>query len=822
MSTTVQAQEHVGTERLAERGDAANWLAQTQLVQITAVRLNAAETDLQILLETTEGELLTAPTTTVSGSTLIAEISSAVLALPEATEFQQVNPAAGIAKVEVIGLSDNRVQVVVTGIEAAPMAIVSTDTNGLTLSVAPGTTQAGETDDGLRILVTGDGESRYVEPNTSAATRTDTPLRDIPQSIQVIPREVLEDQQVIRLNDALRNASGVVAADRSGISQRFLLRGFDDPAVLRDGFRLTFGGIGNTGIQELSNLETIEVLKGPASISFGALEPGGVINLVTKKPLSEPFVDLGLRVGNRSLVEPSIDVSGPLDEDGRALFRLNALYRNEESFRDFDTDFDRFSFAPTLSFQISDRTDLTINFEYFDTEGPSDTGLIAVDDEVIDVPFEQILSGPGDFFKAETIRVGYNFEHRFSDKWKIRNAFSFNSFDIEESEQFVGLAFDEATGSLSRSLLSSSQDQDIFELQTNAVGEFNTGSIEHTLLFGVDLFRRENPRIDALGLFTPEIINVFDPVFSDSRPDPSTFPVTIDNETTADALGIYIQDQISLLDNLELLLGVRYETFEQKVDNNPTFFNPVASESSQSEDSFNPRIGIVYQPIEDVSLYGSFSQSFAPNEGTTFEGDFLEPEEGKQFEIGARAELLDGRLVANLALFDLTKKNVSTPDPNNINFVVPTGEQRSRGIELDVAGEVLPGWNIIANYSFTDADITEDNSGLEGNRLFGVPENNFNLWTTYDIQDGPLTGLGFGLGFNYVSERFGDNANTFVLEDYFLTNAAISYERNNWQAGLNIRNLFDVDFIEGSQNSRTFFISPGEGFTIVGSISVEF
>ncbi|MEM1279053.1 MAG: TonB-dependent siderophore receptor [Cyanobacteria bacterium P01_H01_bin.152] len=824
------SQSYLSTVQLSVHGKAylpippstENWFAQTPLIQITEIRLETSERGLQVVLETAEGELA-APTTTVSGNALIAEIPNAVLALPEGNEFQQFEPADGIALVQVTELPGEQVQVVITGTETAPTAEFSPTAFGLTLGITPGMAQADRADDEvLRVVVTGEEGSRYVEPNTSTATRTDTPLRDVPQSIQVIPREVLEDQQVIRLNDALRNVSGVVAADRTGSSQRFILRGFDDPAILRDGFRLTFGGVGNAGVQELSNLETIEVLKGPASILFGSVEPGGVINLVTKQPLSEPFYDLNVRLGNRTLIEPSLDFSGPLTEDGRLLYRLNALHRREDSFRDFDDDFARSFIAPVVRWQISDRTDLTINFEYLDSEGPSDVGLVALGDEVADVPFDRVLGDPEDFFKTETIRVGYDFEHRFSDSWQIRHAFRFNSFDIQDSEQFVALAFDEATGNLSRSLLSSSQDQDVFELQTNVVGEFNTGSIAHTLLFGVDLFRRENPRFDTFGVLSPEIINIFDPVYSDSRPDPAMNPVFIDNDTRTDTLGVYIQDQISLLDNLKLLLGVRYETVDQDVTNNPTFFNPIGSETSQNEDAFSPRIGLVYQPIEAVSLYGSFSRSFAPNTGTTFEGDLLEPERGEQFEIGARAELLAGRLTANLALFNITKQNVETPDPNNFSSVVATGEQRSQGIELDVAGAVSPGWNIIANYAYTDADITEDNSDIEGNRLFGVPEHNFNLWTTYDIQDGPLTGLGLGLGLNYVSERFGDNDNSFMLDSYFLTNAAISYERDNWRAGLNIRNLFDVDYIEGSQNSRLSFISPGEGLTVIGSFAIEF
>ncbi|MCG8362028.1 MAG: TonB-dependent receptor plug domain-containing protein [Pseudanabaenales cyanobacterium] len=225
-------------------------------------------------------------------------------------------------------------------------------------------------------MVTGEEESRYVEPTVTTGTRTDTPLRDIPQSIQVIPQEVIEDQQVIRLGDALRNVSGMVRGAQAFSGERFTIRGFDNAAILRDGFRQGFDA--NITFPELSNLETVEVLKGPASILFGSLEPGGVINLISKQPLSEPLYRYGLRVGNRELSEPSLDISGPLDEDGRWLYRLNALYRNEDSFRDFDTDIERYFVAPTVSWQIGDRTDLTLRLEYTDDEQAADGGLVAI------------------------------------------------------------------------------------------------------------------------------------------------------------------------------------------------------------------------------------------------------------------------------------------------------------------------------------------------------------------------------------------------------------------------------------------------------------
>ncbi|NET09690.1 MAG: TonB-dependent receptor [Symploca sp. SIO2B6] len=792
-------------------------------VQITDIQLNVTDLGLEITLVTESGTL-PQPTIQQAGNALIKEIPNAVLDISGDDSFQQFDPTEGIVLIEALTVNEQTVRLTITGTDAPPSADITDESQNLVVNIAVGDpATAAVENDTIQVVVTGEEDSRYVEPNTSTATRTDTPLRDIPQSIQVIPREVIEDQQAIRLTDVVRNASGVVGRTNDSRGQAFISRGFS-AATLRDGFRINFGGFsGNTGFAELSNLETVEVLKGPASILFGALEPGGVINLVSKQPSNESFYDLGFRAGNRELIEPNIDLSGPLTDDGRLTYRLNALYRNEESFRDFDTDIERFFVAPTLRWQISDRTDLTLSLEYSDDERPADTGLVAVGDEVADIPFDRVLGEPGDFAENETLRVGYDFEHRFSDRWRVRNAFRFTRLDTFQFNAFSGFApFDETTGLLARNFAVNDQPSDTFELQTNVVGKFNTGSVGHTLLMGVDLYRREEVDTFLTDFSAPTFINIFDPVYGlVPRPDPDTLPVAASSSAQSDALGIYIQDQITLLDNLKLLAGVRYETIEQETTNNPSFFVPTASEVTQNDDAFSPRFGIVYQPIDPVSLYASYTRSFRPSFSTDVSGQPLEPERGEQVEVGVRAELLDGRLTTGLAFFNITKENVATIDPDNPVFSVAAGKQRSRGIELDVTGEILPGWNIISNYAFTDADTTEDNSGLEGNRIAGVPEHNFNVWTTYDIQKGPLEGLGFGLGANVVSDRFGDNANSFEVGSYVLTNAAIFYERDNWRAAVNIRNLLDIDYIEGEGVSRTFNIQPGEGFTIIGSLSVE-
>ena len=263
------------------------------------------------------------------------------------------------------------------------------------------------------------------------------------------------------------------------------------------------------------------------------------------------------------------------------------------------------------------------------------------------------------------------------------------------------------------------------------------------------------------------------------------------------------------------LVGGRFDWISQRTE--------VEGEAPQEQDdnSFSPRVGLVYQPNDAVSLYASYSQSFVPTFGSNPGGDTFEPTEGTQYEIGAKADFLDGRLSATLAGYQITRSNITTTDPDDPNFSIQVGEQRSRGVELDIAGEILPGWNLVASYAYTDAIVTEDNDTPEGNRLTNVPEHQVSLWTTYEIQQGDLEGLGFGLGLFYVGERQGDLANSFVLDDYFRTDAALFYRRDQFNAAINFRNLFDIDYFRASDGGD-LFLFRGEPFTVTASVEWGF
>ncbi|MGF1600983.1 MAG: TonB-dependent receptor plug domain-containing protein [Thermosynechococcaceae cyanobacterium] len=326
-----------------------------QVVKVTGVNIQSASAGIEIKLEALSAKTLRS-STQVEGTTLITEIGNVVLALPGGQPFRQENPAEGISEVTVTQVQPNLIQVRVTGVEAVPVVNVTSGMEGVMLAVTLGVGEEEETE----ITVTAEQEQDgYRKPNASTATGTDAPIIETPFSVQVVPKEVLRDQQVTRIEEALSNVSGVNASGSDGgRDANFNIRGFGSTfggriPVLRDGYR-QFGTF--QGIPEVANLEQIEVLKGPSSILYGQIEPGGIINLVPKKPQPEPFYELGLQVGNRDLVRPHVDLNGSLTSDDKLLGRLSALYKHEDNFRGFDTATDRVSIAPSLTWKISDRT----------------------------------------------------------------------------------------------------------------------------------------------------------------------------------------------------------------------------------------------------------------------------------------------------------------------------------------------------------------------------------------------------------------------------------------------------------------------------------
>ncbi|MEL6263847.1 MAG: TonB-dependent siderophore receptor [Cyanobacteria bacterium J06626_6] len=787
------------------------WVAQIEasLVQITDVRIEETDAGLQVVLETAEGTLAE-PTTSVSGNALILEISNAVL-LGEG--FEEFAPAAGIALVQVSPLSGDRVQVAITGAEAAPQVTVGSNAAGLALNVVPGVAQASEEGETIQLVVTGEEDEGYNPSRSSTATGTDTPLRDIPFSIQVIPEEVLEDRNVTELGDALETAGGVVSEGTRGtglFGPGFIIRGFPVfEGIFRDGVPAI-----TTGPLSTNDVERVEVLRGPASILFGQGEPGGIINLVTKKPISEPFYEVSASAGSFDSYSGAVDLSGPFTETSDVRYRLNLSYENYGSFRDF-VDGERFQVSPRLAWDIGPNTSLDVYSQYTYDRETVDEGIPFFSDGTPAVPNDRFLGEDFGEFTQDQFNIGYRLNHNFSDNWSISHNAQYLEYQPLRYYPFVD-SFDEVTGEAER--VEYAADDAFRRIFTNAEvrGQFNTGPAQHQLLFGIE-YRHEDAE-QAFQFSEPfASINAFDPIYTDE-----TYEIDSEffRDDTVDTIRVYLQDQIDITPELILLVGVGFEYADQfRTEQNE---GEPRQEFEQTDEAFTPRVGVVYQPIDPLSLYASYTTSFNPSFGTERNPDdsAFEPEEGRQFEVGLKADL-SNRLSLNLAAFDIRRQNVTTPDPDDPLFSVQTGEVASRGIELGVNGEILPGWNVTAAYTYLDAFVSEDNTDIEGNRLVNVPDNQFSLWTTYEIQTGDLEGLGLGLGFFYVDERAGDSANTFELPDYFRTDAALFYKRDNWRAQLNFENVFDIEYFTSTNYGSSLYVNPGAPFGVSASFSIE-
>ncbi|MGG6266566.1 MULTISPECIES: TonB-dependent siderophore receptor [unclassified Leptolyngbya] len=788
------------------------WIAQTetqqaQLVRVTGVKVNPTSQGLEITLETENGQPLQA-TQQSDGNTLILTVPNAVLS--DGRSFEK--PVEGIDRVSVTQADATTIRISITGLNDLPTAKVVSG-QGLILAVTP------ETGEEEEITVTG-AQDGYRVPNTSVGTRTDTPLRDIPQSIQVVPQQVLQDRQARSITEALENVSGVTSIwSTAGGRDFFVIRGFENYT------NALVNGIPDPQITSdsgFANVERLEVLKGPASVLYGETgfsALGGTINFVTKQPLREPFYEVSATAGSLNTYRGAIDFSGPLNDAKTVLYRFNAAYWSSDTFLDFN-EARQLSIAPSLSFSLGKNTDLVVegDVNIAERNGRQPLGAPAAG-SVLPNPNGKIsrnfnATGPQTDNLTVVGRVGYRLEHRFNENWKLRNAFLYTFYDDDDRDgapyfNIGRLASDNRT--LGRSAIIGSFYGDSYYLNTDLLGKFRTGSIDHQLLLGFSLNRNTNDSDFEFGIPAAPV-DIFNPVF-DQRVSP-TGRSNFDQFTTRDTLGIYLQDQITLAENLKLLLGGRIDIFGERTTNRLT-----NTETSQSDTAFSPRVGIVYQPIPPISLYASFARSFAPTIGTAATGEVFKPERGTQYEIGVKADI-SSTLSATLAFYDLTRSNVTTSDPDNVGFSIQTGKQRSRGIELDVSGEILPGWNVIGGYAYNDARVTADNDIPVGNRLYSAPEHTFNLWTTYRIQTGDLQGLGIGLGFYYVGERAGDLDNSFELPSYFRTDAAIFYERERFRAAINFRNLFNVDYFASAVSRNRVFV--GEPFAVQGTLSWRF
>jgi iron complex outermembrane recepter protein len=655
----------------------------------------------------------------------------------------------------------------------------------------------------------------------SSPTRLPSPIHDIPQSVEVITRKLMDDQRAVRIQDVIRNVSGTFVNSTAGGRQEFInIRGFSSGLnIFKNGFRedVTFA---NRVFRETANLQRIEILKGPASYLYGRSDPSGIMNLITKKPLADQYYASEFIVGSYNLYRPTIDMTGALNDSKSALYRFNGLYESAGSFRE-GVKSDRIFLAPSFSWTLGSKTSLLFEGEYLYDNRVIDRGLTAIGRGVAPVPISRFLGDPNRRTEFNQGKATLILLHELSSSWTWRTGF--RAAAANEGYDSIEQSGNTATNGVTNlSLFRQPTVGQSYYLQNEAIGVFTIGPFEQRLLAGVELGREQlSQTITSQQVGTT---NVFNPtrVFTPTGAVITNF----DGVLKSNFLAPYIVDQVALLHNLKLTLGGRFDIFEQEQVDRGT-------KTSLAQNFFSPMVGLTYQPVKPATLYANFSRSFAPQLGSiTRSGDLIRPATGTQYEAGIKLEPLEGRLFTNLAVFQIKQRNVATFDPSDptFRFSLPTGERRSEGVELDVGGRLMPGWDVIATYAYIDAEILAGDTVLgiaAGNTFANVPLHSGSLWTTYTIQSGPFQNIGAGIGFFAAAKRLGDLQNSYEMPGYVRTDAALYYRkpeivrRTNLIASLNFRNLLDTQYYEGSRENRRE-VYAGVPFTVLGTLRLEY
>jgi len=653
----------------------------------------------------------------------------------------------------------------------------------------------------------------YRATRTATATKTDTPLRDVPQSIQIVPRDLITDRQETSLTGAVETVSGVRQSSTAGNrAETFLIRGFSTPSYAIDGVMLNPTGDRPETFLDLANVERVEVLKGPASAIYGRGQPGGLINIVTKRPTDTYTGELNNQIGSFSFGRVEGTMSGPVTADKTLSMRVTGAGQTQSGFRFIGTRSDRQFGSLALRYAPLEATEINFSYDHTAQQLPFDRGLIVSADNKVDLPRDRVLVETWSRSWAYKDRLNLRAEHKATDWLSLRAVVRYDEAKVQDT----GIDFRDLQSNgrtLTRRYTDRIEHSRNFDTQLEGLLKFDTGWINHNTLVG---FEYSNAQMDFISSRANiASIDIYNPVYGAVRPAAT---LNSDYVNTIRMASGYVQDQITFSPQWKMMAGLRYDTVAQE-----GVQNVGAGDPNYYGNALTGRVGIVYQPIEPISIYASFSQSFVPQSGITINGGALGPEKGDQIEVGIKADLIPDQLSLTASLFNINKRNVATSDPNNPNadYQLQTGRQQVRGGEVDVTGTVLPGWQVVASFSYLDARIAEDETLQVGNRLTGVPTLSGAFWTTYDFQTAMLKGFRIGGGVFAAGARDGDLNNSFSVGGYARLDGMIGYRVNdNLEFSITGRNLTDTNYI-ATPVSRTEN-HPGAPRSFMASLRARF
>ncbi|MES2187314.1 MAG: TonB-dependent siderophore receptor [Pseudomonadota bacterium] len=697
---------------------------------------------------------------------------------------------------------------------------------------APGATTLAPvvvTADALRESATGPVVG-YVAARSAAGTKTDTPLLRTPQAVSVVTRDQMDAQNVQSVAQALRYTSGVNAEQRgtnTDALEYIYARGFQIDQ-LWNGLR-TPGAAGGQGYNVTSFdpylFERIELLHGPASVLYGQGSPGGVLNLVSKRPTAEPLHEIGLQTGNHGRAQAFFDLGGPLNEDGTLLYRLTgdgiSTGTQTEHVRE-----QRYAIAPSITWRPNTDTHVTVFANYQnDPKAGLYNSVPAVGTVLpgkVAIPRGLDTGEPGfDSFHKRQGSLGYELEHRLDSVWTLRQNYRF--LHNSQTIQYVsnnGFAADGVN--LLRTPYLNTGTVDSHTLDNQAVARFTTGAVSHTAIVGLDYqdIQFDHYFYGSAGTATDAPpLDVRNPVHGRTIAAP-TFMFATSNAQSLKQLGVYAQDQVDI-GRWSFLLGGRQDRTQEQV----TSFKTGAT-TRQSDHAFTWRAGGVYQFDNGIAPYASYARSFQPLVGTDFSGSAFRPQTGAQYEAGVKFQPKGQQSFATVAVYHLEQNNVTTSDPAHNGFSIQTGQVRSQGVEAEVHARVDNHLQLIGSYTYTDLLNTRSNTASLGKVPVGIPRDTASLWVDWRAPAGPLVGLQAGLGVRFLGGSYGDVANTFRTDSATLADLMLRYDlgkaftgMQGWTGTLNVSNLFDRSYVASCAGSS--FCTWGIGRVVTAGMRYQ-
>ncbi|WP_423899335.1 TonB-dependent siderophore receptor [Capnocytophaga leadbetteri] len=720
------------------------------------------------------------------------------------------------------------------------------------------------------VEVIGRKESSYKNTNSFIGTKTASALKEVPQSVGYVTKELILDQGATTVNEVVKNISGV---NQNSSYNDFSIRGFRATGNRNSG-NLLNGMRAQTSLwkqSSLANIERVEVIKGPASALFGNAAPGGVINRVTKKPLFENKNSITVGVGSWNTLKTYGDFTGPLNPKKTLLYRLNLGYEKTDSFRDLQGS-ESIIAAPSFSYIPNEKTHINVDFVYQNFNGKIDRGQsVPADGNVYSTPISRSLSAANDFLKENTLNTTIALTHKFSDHISLNAIYLNSSYSEDMLEHTQANLYYKQIGNGANAfryadpnkvMMTANQRKRYFannSFNTYFNFNFNTGILKHKLLVGYDYFISEqkagSSSISAQGYLSKDktkvvntytttanvlagsvqtpttnvpVFDLYDPIAGNAYKDISKY---IWKQNTLNPYeeyshGVYVQEQIDI-SIVKLLVGLRQEWFTETLNKETT------KEISRQTSAFIPRVGLVVEASENINLYSTWVKGFQP-QGANIQSDPdryggpFDYMKSELYEVGLKTEWFNKRLSATLAVFKITQENSleQSPKAGKADWRVPVDEE-SNGFELDVAGQILPNFSVVANYAYTDARIVklkEEGAIKDLNvQRPSTPRHAANLWTKYIFENGSLKGLGAGIGVSYASERLGQvgrRATAASYPDYTLLNAVLYYKVKDVQLQLNVNNVLNRTYwISGYDNLRNF---PGAPRNINASVTYRF